>query len=111
MNTEPEETERATEVLLDAVAGLDIPTVWFWPNFDAGAELISHKLRVFNDAVSNHKIHFMRYLPPKDFLWLLNRAYCLVGNSSAGIKESSFLGVPVVNIGSRQSNRDRKSVV
>ena len=107
VSTEPEETERATGVLLDAVAGLDIPAVWFWPNFDTGAEQISHRLRVFNDEVPAHKIHFMRYLPPKDFIWLLNRAFCLVGNSSAGIKESSFLGIPVVNIGSRQSNRLR----
>jgi UDP-N-acetylglucosamine 2-epimerase len=31
----------------------------------------------------------------------------LVGNSSVGIRECSFLGVPVVNIGSRQNRRDR----
>ena len=31
----------------------------------------------------------------------------LIGNSSVGIRESSFLGVPVVNIGSRQHARLR----
>ena len=36
---------------------------------------------------------------------MLKRAACLVGNSSAGIKECSFLGTPVVNIGGRQQGR------
>jgi UDP-N-acetylglucosamine 2-epimerase len=31
----------------------------------------------------------------------------LIGNSSVGIRESAFLGVPVVNIGNRQAGRER----
>jgi UDP-N-acetylglucosamine 2-epimerase len=46
-------------------------------------------------------------MEPEDFLRLLLRAKCLVGNSSVGIRECSYLGVPVVNIGSRQQRRDR----
>src|SRR5205085_5651784 len=42
-----------------------------------------------------------------DFLKLVYNARCLVGNSSMGIRESAFLGVPVVNIGTRQAGRDR----
>lgn len=42
---------------------------------------------------------------PDDFIRLLRGASCLVGNSSAGIKEAGILGVPVVDIGSRQNNR------
>ena len=41
----------------------------------------------------------------------MNRAQCIVGNSSVGIRESTFLGVPTVNIGSRQIGRDRGSNV
>jgi UDP-N-acetylglucosamine 2-epimerase len=44
---------------------------------------------------------------PLDFLRLLHGSSCLVGNSSVGIRECSFLGVPAVNIGSRQTGRDR----
>jgi UDP-N-acetylglucosamine 2-epimerase len=36
---------------------------------------------------------------------LLRQAACLIGNSSAGIKECSYLGTPVVNIGARQQGR------
>jgi UDP-N-acetylglucosamine 2-epimerase len=42
-----------------------------------------------------------------DFLKLLLHSKCLIGNSSVGIRECSYLGVPVVNIGSRQNRRLR----
>ena len=38
---------------------------------------------------------------------LLNRCKCLVGNSSSAIREGAFIGVPSVNIGTRQKNRLR----
>lgn len=94
-----------TRKIIKAVHSLNMPTLWFWPNFDAGAEDISQELRVFKDEVKGHKIRFMRYLGPREFIWLLKNSKCLIGNSSAGIKECSFLGVPVVNIGKRQNNR------
>ncbi len=93
------------KLLLSAIHRLGIPTLWFWPNFDAGAEDISHELRVFRDQVKDHKIRFLRYIPPREFISLLTGAVALVGNSSAGLKESSFLGLPVVNIGDRQGSR------
>ena len=34
-------------------------------------------------------------------------ACCIVGNSSVGIRECSYLGVPAVNVGSRQAGRER----
>jgi UDP-N-acetylglucosamine 2-epimerase len=47
-----------------------------------------------------------------DFLQLILHSKCLIGNSSVGIRESSYLGVPVVNIGSRQNRRMRgKNVI
>ncbi|KKT75328.1 MAG: UDP-N-acetylglucosamine 2-epimerase [Parcubacteria group bacterium GW2011_GWB1_44_7] len=104
------ETERLaeyTKTILAAVHETALPALWFWPNFDTGAEEISHTLRIFRDQVKKHKIRFMRYLPPRDFIWLLRHARALIGNSSAGIKESSYLGVPVVNIGRRQATRLR----
>jgi len=106
VTTELETLRENTRMLLRTVHSLNIPAFWFWPNFDAGAEEgIAKELRIFSDKVKDHSIKFMRYIPPKEYLSLLNSAVCLVGNSSAGIKECSYLGVPVVNIGSRQTNR------
>ena len=39
------------------------------------------------------------------FSVLLRHAGALVGNSSAGVREAPFLGVPSLNVGSRQTNR------
>ena len=50
---------------------------------------------------------FFKNMEGKDFLQLLKHSDCLIGNSSVGIRECAFLGVPVVNIGSRQNKRDR----
>ena len=50
-------------------------------------------------------------MEPNDFLRLLINSKCLIGNSSVGIRECSYLGVPVVNIGSRQNRRQRGSNV
>jgi len=94
-----------TRNLLKVIKNLDMQTLWFWPNFDAGAEKISHEIRHFKDTVKKHKVRFLRYLPPREFLTLLSKTKCLIGNSSSGIKESSYLGIPVVDIGSRQNSR------
>ena len=48
------------------------------------------------------------YSPTDQFsLCSKKKCSCLIGNSSSGIRESSYLGIPVVNIGDRQSNRER----
>jgi UDP-hydrolysing UDP-N-acetyl-D-glucosamine 2-epimerase len=92
---------------LHALHDSDLPTLWFWPNVDAGSDGTSHGLRWFRENVGPKNIHFFKNMEPTDFLRLIYNARCLVGNSSVGIRESSFLGVPVVNIGSRQAGRER----
>ena len=46
-------------------------------------------------------------MEPNDFLKFVYNSKCLIGNSSVGIRELTYLGVPVVNIGTRQFRRDR----
>lgn len=107
ITTEVETLVKKTNILLNVVKAMDMQTIWFWPNADTGAEEISHELRKFKDNNPDSKIRFMRYLPPASFFPLLNKSKCLVGNSSAGIKECSYLGIPVVNVGTRQNSRLR----
>ncbi len=95
-----------TETLV-AVHELGIPTLWFWPNPDAGSDGTSSGVRAFRENVSPRNLHFFKNMEPSDFLRLIRSSRCLVGNSSVGIRESAFLGVPVVNIGSRQTGRER----
>ena len=91
----------------EAVKRLGLQTVWFWPNVDAGSDDVSKGLRVFRNANADLPTHFYRSFTPGDFARLIKRCTCLVGNSSSGIREGSFLGVPVVNIGTRQRGRER----
>jgi len=92
---------------LAAVRELSFPAILFWPNVDAGTDEVSKAIRVFRETKKPKHMRFIKYLPPEQFIGLLERAACLVGNSSAGIKECSYLGVPVVNIGTRQHARTR----
>lgn len=85
----------------------DIKVVWLWPNIDAGSDIISNQLRIIRERKLLTNISFFKNFNPEDYIKLIYNSECLVGNSSSGIRESSFLGVPVVNIGSRQKNRER----
>ncbi len=106
VTTEYESARRHVEETLHSVKEMDIPTLWFWPNVDAGSDGTSNAIRTFRELERPKNIHFFKNMAPFDFLRLIKNSKCLIGNSSVGIRESSYLGVPVVNIGSRQNGRD-----
>jgi GDP/UDP-N,N'-diacetylbacillosamine 2-epimerase (hydrolysing) len=107
VTTEYEEAREQGLETLHAVTEVGLPTLWFWPNVDAGSDGTSNAIRSFRELHDPRNIHFFKNMHPIDFLRLLANARCLVGNSSVGIRECSFLGVPCVNIGSRQAGRER----
>lgn len=107
VTTEFSEAKLQIEETLEAVKDLKIPAFWFSPNADAGTDAVSKCLRQFCSQHDMSHVHFFDNMRPADFLRLVYNADCLIGNSSMGIRECSFLGVPVINIGSRQSGRDR----
>ena len=95
------------ETTLEAVAALGMPTIWFWPNPDAGTAEMAESLRHVREQHGEltATMRFITNIPADDFVALLRQAACVVGNSSAGIKECSYLGTPVVNVGARQQGR------
>jgi UDP-N-acetylglucosamine 2-epimerase len=88
-----------------------MPTIMLWPNVDAGSEDIATGMRTFRETVNPDYIRFYKNFPIETYVRLLLRCACAVGNSSAPIREGAFLGVPAVNIGTRQRGRDRGSNV
>lgn len=101
-----------THALLQSIVDVGMPTLWFWPNIDAGSDEMSKAIRMFRERdMSGVCIRFLKALSAEDFIALLGRTSCLIGNSSAGIKEASYLGTPVVNIGTRQNGRLRSENV
>jgi len=95
------------EETLEAVNQLKMPTFWFWPNIDAGADGTSTGIRAYRENHELSHVHFFKNMSSEDFLELIYHSKVLVGNSSVGIREASFLGVPVINIGDRQHRRLR----
>jgi UDP-hydrolysing UDP-N-acetyl-D-glucosamine 2-epimerase len=92
---------------LEAVASIGMQALVFWPNVDAGSEHVAKGIRVFRELGRDRGFHFFRNLPPGIFVKLMAHCSCMVGNSSAAIREGSFLGTPAVTVGSRQQNRER----
>lgn len=107
VTTEPADSRKHVLETLYAVFELDYPVLWFWPNPDAGSDEVSKTIRSFRENHDPENIHFLKNMEPQDFLRLLNASSGIIGNSSAAIREASYLGIPAVNIGSRQVNRER----
>jgi len=107
VTTEYKESLFQIEQTIQAIHELKINTVWIWPNMDAGSDGTSKGIREYREAHRPDYIHYFKSLPIEVFASLLNNSACIVGNSSCGIREAEFLGVPCVNIGTRQSGRER----
>ena len=78
---------------------------------DSGSDFISKKLREFRERNQNGKIRFYKNFEPQDYINILRNSMCIVGNSSSGIREASYLGTPSVNVGDRQRGRVKLSNV
>lgn len=107
VTTEYEDNLEHVQETIKAIEELHMPTVWVMPNMDAGADGVNKAIRIFRETKKPDYIHFFKSLPIEIYAPLMKNAACLFGNSSSGIRESAFLGVPTVNIGSRQNNRAR----
>lgn len=107
VTTEYKESKNHVLETLRAVKALNYPSFWFWPNVDAGSDGTSNGIRSFRELEQPQNIHFFKNMEPMDFLKLLKNSRALAGNSSAGLRECAYLGVPVVNIGNRQNRRSR----
>lgn len=111
VTTEFMDARQQIEQTLKAVHASNIQAIWLWPNVDSGSDALSKRIREFREEHVESKIHFYRNFSSEDYVNILRETTCIVGNSSSGIREASFLGTPSVNIGSRQLGRDRASNV
>ncbi len=78
--------------------------VVIYPNNDLGSSLI---LDEYKRLQNNSRIKIFPSLRFEYFLTLLKNAQFIIGNSSAGIREAPYYGLPTINIGSRQDNRSK----
>lgn len=99
--------EDEISITLRACLKFDGQVFVFWPNADAGTDGTSKGIRKFREDFNPNNFYFFKNFDPEDFIRLIKNSKMLIGNSSVGIRESSYLGIPVINIGNRQENRDR----
>jgi len=69
------------------------------------ASKVIRQFREFEE--SQYQVRFVKNVESDLFLNLVKNSRCLIGNSSAGLREAGFLGSAVVNIGERQRGRER----
>ena len=111
VTTECDSSEKQMEELLHSIKELNIQTILIWPNIDAGADGVSQAIRRFRENNSKAKLHAYKNFEPEEYIPLLDNTVCAIGNSSSFIRDASFLGTPVVLIGSRQDGRERSDAV
>lgn len=107
VTTEYELAPEQMKATLEAVRDAELPAIVLWPNSDAGSADMSRVIRRWREENPTLPFRFVKNLPPETYLYLMSRTVCLVGNSSSGLREGSFLGTPVVDVGTRQSDRER----
>jgi UDP-hydrolysing UDP-N-acetyl-D-glucosamine 2-epimerase len=107
VTTEYQSAAEQIRQTINAVRALAMPTIWLWPNVDAGTDAISHELRRFRETEHPSWLRMHRNFSVEDYARLMAGAACVIGNSSSALREGTFLGTPAVNIGTRQANRER----
>jgi GDP/UDP-N,N'-diacetylbacillosamine 2-epimerase (hydrolysing) len=102
ISTEIEQAYDQMKTTLEAVSDLRVKTVLSYPNSDAGGQQM---IRAIREYESLPFLYTAKNIPRLEFVNLMRRAACLLGNSSAGILEAPLLKLPVVNVGNRQRGR------
>lgn len=99
------ENQQAKQILA-ALHRMRFPTVWLWPNIDAGSDHISEVLRRYREHEDDSWLRLIKNFEPMVFQRVLKKCACAVGNSSSFIRDTTFSGTPVVLVGERQTGRE-----
>lgn len=80
-----------------------------YPNNDPGSKIITFNYNQKFKKLKNVKI--FRSIRFEYYLTLLKNSYCIIGNSSSGVREAPFYGVPSLDLGNRQKNRTQNKSI
>ena len=82
--------------------------VVIYPNNDSGSEVI---IKAIDKLKSNSKFKIFPSVRFESFLVLLKNSSFIIGNSSAGVREAPYYGIPSIDIGNRQNNRAKSNSI
>lgn len=98
------DTTREAEALFAALALVEGPLVFCYPNADAGSRELIERSQAFLRERGEGQV-FVN-LDPVSYWSLLRCTGMLIGNSSSGIMEAASFALPAVNVGIRQRGRE-----
>lgn len=102
VTTDLENMQKNAKEVVDAVIRSNKNFVVIFPNNDEGSDFIIDEYKRFEECKNISVFPSIQF---ESFLTLLKNSKCMVGNSSAGIRETPFYGLASVNIGNRQNDR------
>lgn len=94
------------QLVFEALDAFDDQKLVMWPNIDPGSDSIAKGWRLVEQRQWNSPIRYIRHLDSEIFGPVLSQCRFIIGNSSAGIREATFLGRPSISIGDRQEGRE-----
>lgn len=98
-----EDSQKQMRNTINALIKENKKTIIIYPNADAGGRKI---INIIKEYENNSLITSYPNIPYEEFITLFKNASMIIGNSSAGIIESTLLKVPAINIGTRQTGRE-----
>ncbi|MFY0640359.1 MAG: UDP-N-acetylglucosamine 2-epimerase (hydrolyzing) [Bermanella sp.] len=108
VTTELDGLKAEISAVVDAVIESNKNYVVVYPNNDHGTDVI---LNEYKRLDGNQRVRIFPSIRFEYFLVLLKFCKFMIGNSSAGVREAPFYGLPSINIGSRQNNRSTSESV
>ncbi|XP_070540012.1 bifunctional UDP-N-acetylglucosamine 2-epimerase/N-acetylmannosamine kinase-like isoform X2 [Ptychodera flava] len=105
VTTDINQSLKMFELTMDALLEFNKKVILLFPNVDAGSKQMTRILR--NKKIeSNPNFSSAKHIPFEEFIVLVANCGCMIGNSSAGVREAGAFGTPVINLGSRQTGRE-----
>ena len=102
VTTEIKEMQKYAKSFVNSLLKDEHNYVVIFPNNDLGSQFI---LEAYQKLTDNPRFRIFPSLRFEYFLTLLKNSQFIIGNSSAGIREAPYYGIPIINIGTRQQNR------
>jgi UDP-N-acetylglucosamine 2-epimerase (hydrolysing) len=101
VTTNIKELKNETIIFLNSIKKSKKNFILIYPNNDYGSDLILKEY----DKLNHSKIRILPSMRFEYYIKLLKYSKIIIGNSSSGIMEAPYFGVPTINIGDRQKNR------
>jgi UDP-N-acetylglucosamine 2-epimerase (hydrolysing) len=106
VTTEVDEMDQYAEEYVSALEESGCNYIVIYPNNDSGSGFILSKIKRLERKPNFKVFPSVRF---ESFLSMMKNTQFIIGNSSAGIREAPFYGIPTVNVGSRQNGRTKNA--